>query len=137
MGKGSGTSKTNVTKRPQRLSDSEAAGTGGASSGEVGSENSTNACLFQFTPVIEIDPKGPGLRTGQPVTLVQGKSTALDVMSGGAKVASFSGSEQALVEQCMAIGYVYKGVVRAVNGSNATCSVKGFGVQNGPANDTR
>lgn len=130
MGKGSGTSKVNVTKRPQRLSGTEGAG------GDTGS-NAANACLISFSGVIQITPGTPTLSVGQTVTLTQGNDQHLDVMSGGVKVGSFSGSQQALLEDCMAQGYVYKGIVEAVDGGSATCSIKGYGVQNEPADDSR
>lgn len=138
MGKGSGTSKTGVTKRPQRLSDSESAG--GAAGGPAGSEggnHSANTCLLRFTGDIDIDPTLTDLRIGQSITLVQGTSAALDVMSGGRIIGSFSGEEQSLLEDCMAQGYVYKGVVETVDGGTAACSIKGYGVQNEPANNPR
>jgi len=133
MGKGSGTSKVNVTKSPQRLSDTE--GVGGAAAGS--DTNSANACLISFSGIIEITPGAPTLSVGQTVTLVQGSGPELDVMSGGVKIGNFSGSEQALLEDCMAQGYVYKGIVAAVDGGTATCSIKGYGVQNEPADNSR
>jgi hypothetical protein len=137
MGKGSGTSKTGITKKPQRLSDSEPAGGATAGSGSEGGSRPTNACLLRFTGIVEIDSASTGLNKGQRITLVQGTGVSLDVMSGGAKVGSFGGEEQSLLESCMAQGYVYKGVVETVDGGTATCSIKGYGVQNEPANNPR
>lgn len=137
MGKGSGTTKVNVTKRPQRLSDTEAAGGAVAGSGSEAGSTTSNVCLVSFSGVIEVAPGKPALSVGQAVTLVQGTGQALDVMSRGVNVGSFSGSEQALLEDCMAQGYVYKGIVEAVDGGSATCSIKGYGVQNEPADNPR
>lgn len=127
MGKGSGTSKKGITKKPQRLSGTEAAG------GGAGGAPAANACLIRFTGIVDIDSSGAGLRPGQSIVLVQGSGVALDVISSGARVGSFSGNEQSLVEDCMSQGYVYKGVVESVDGVTATCSIRGYGVQNEPA----
>jgi hypothetical protein len=133
MGKGSGTSKANVTKRPQRLSGTEAAG----GSGGDGGSGTANACLVSFTADIQVNPGIPALKVGQSVTLVQGENQALDVISGGVNIGSFSGPEQSLIENCMAQGYVYKGSVKVVGDGGAACSIKGYGVQDEPANDPR
>lgn len=137
MGKGPGTLKTGITKKPQRLSDSEPAGGTTAGSGGEGGSRPANACLLTFKGIVELNAASTGLSAGQHITLVQGTGAALDVISGGAKVGSFSGDEQSLLEDCMAQGYVYKGIVETVDGGTATCSIKGYGVQNEPANNSR
>ena len=87
--------------------------------------------------MVAIDTAAAGLRAGQAIVLVQGAGAGLDVMSGGARVGSFIGEEQALLEDCMAQGYVYKGIVETVDGDTATCSIRGYGVRNEPTNDTQ
>ena len=135
MGKGSGTSKTGITKKPQLLSDSEPAGGVGVAHGDEGISSPTNSCLISFTSSIKLN--SASVSAGQRITLVQGNGTGLDVISRGAKIGSFSGDEQPLLEDCMAKGYVYKGKIETVNGDTATCSIKGYGVQNEPANNPR
>jgi hypothetical protein len=128
MGKGSGTSQSNVTKRPRDYS-SDAATMSAAGSGGGGGfdQGSTATCLISFKPKIQLSSE---VAIGTKFVLVSnGQTDELQLISGGRNIGTYTGSRIQQLKQCIAGGYIYNGKVDSFDQSAvvllANCTVTG------------